>query len=130
MPGPPDESEAYRKEWQTFAQRRAAEQRGFHGRKPRQIGSVFAELVSQRGYARVQATSEREAAWRALVGPELAALTEVAALRRGTLEVLVAHSLLMQELVFRKEELLAGLQAALPDAGVKQLRFQLGKTGA
>ena len=112
-----------------FYAHHAREERRFYARSPKPIGKVIAQLVARRGYAQVQAAGEREAAWRAAVGDAVAGSTEVAALKRGTFEVLVSNSLVMQELSFRKEELLASLQRALPDAGVKQIRFKVGKIG-
>lgn len=113
--------------WTDFAQHREAEKRYYHGRAPKPIGNVLAQLVSRRGYAQIHAAGERDEAWKRVVGEELARMTQVSALRRGVFEILVANSLLIQELTFRKEELLANLQAALPDAGVKQLKFKVGR---
>jgi predicted nucleic acid-binding Zn ribbon protein len=113
--------------WTDFAQHREAAKRYFHGRAPKPIGKVLAQLVSRRGYAQIRAAGERDEAWQKVAGAELARMTQVSALRRGVFEVLVANSLLMQELTFRKETLLADLQAALPDAGVKQLKFKVGR---
>lgn len=113
--------------WTDFAQHREAEKRYYHGRAPKPIGNVLAQLVSRRGYAQIRAAGERDEAWQRVAGDEFARMTQVSALRRGVLEVLVANSLLMQELTFRKEQLLSDLQAALPDAGVKQLKFKVGR---
>lgn len=116
-----------REAWVDFAEHRSAEQRKFHGRRPKPIGNVIAQLVSRRGYAQVRAAGERDEAWHTAIGEELAKVTQVSALRRGVFEVLVANSLVMQELTFRKEELLASLQAALPSEGIKQLKFKVGR---
>lgn len=112
--------------WIDFAAHRESEQRKFHGRKPKQIGKVLAQLVVRRGYARIRQLGEQEEVWRAVAGETFADLTRFSTIRRGTFEVLVANSLVMQELVFRKEELLERLQEALPEAKIKQLRFKLG----
>ncbi len=113
--------------WIDFQNHRTAEQRKYHGRSPKKIGNVIAQLVSRRGYAQIHAAGERDAAWQAAAGAELAKMTQVSALRRGVFEVLVANSLLMQELTFRKEDLLARLQKALPETGVTQLKFKIGR---
>ena len=47
-------------------------------------------------------------------------------LRRGTLEVVVTNSTLMQELGFQKADLLETLTRLLPDQGIKDLRFRVG----
>ena len=112
-----------------FQQRHAAQQRGFHGRSPKRIGNVIAQLVQRRGYAQVRAAGQREEAWREVLGDldleSWAESTRVAGLKRGTLEIHVASSLLMQELTFCKEQLLASLQAALPEDGIEQIRFRV-----
>ncbi|MDZ4657712.1 MAG: DUF721 domain-containing protein [Bythopirellula sp.] len=113
--------------WIDFQDRRAAEVRKYHGRSPKRIGNVIAQLVNRRGYAQIHAAGERDEAWQAIAGEPFAAASQFAALRRGVFEVLVANSLMMQELTFRKEELLKALQQVLPDAGVKQLKFKIGK---
>ena len=112
--------------FQDLEKRRATHQRRFFAGRPKRIDNVLAQVVQRRGYAQVRATGERDEAWQNAVG-ELASTTRVGALRRGTLEILVGNSLMMQELTFRKEELLKKLQTALPDAGIKQLRFRVGQ---
>ena len=113
-------------ELQDLERRRASHQRWFKARRPKQIGNVIAQLVQRKGYAQVRAAGERDEAWQKSAGEQLAASTRVAGIRRGVFEVLVTNSLMMQELTFRKEELLTALQDKLPDEGIKQLRFRLG----
>lgn len=95
-------------------------------RGPQQIGSILTELMARRGYARVRSTEACEAAWREAAGPLAAEYTRVGSLRRGTLEVVVANSTLIQELGFRKESLLKTLSKLLPDEDIRQLRFRVG----
>jgi len=115
-------------ELEDLERRRASHQRWFNARRPKQIGNVIAQLVQRKGYAQVRAAGERDEAWQEAAGSQLAESTRVAGIRRGVFEVLVANSLMMQELTFRKEELLTSLQDRLPEAGIKQLRFRLGST--
>ncbi len=70
-------------------------------RGPQAIGNVLSELMSRRGFARVQSAAAYEEAWREAAGPLIAKYTRVGLLRRGTLEVVVANSTLVQELGFR-----------------------------
>jgi predicted nucleic acid-binding Zn ribbon protein len=93
---------------------------------PQPIGDVLSEIVARRGCARVQSVEALEAAWSEAAGPLAAGYTQVGALRRGTLEVTVAHSTLMQELRFQKQELLEKLIKRLPDGQIKDLRFRTG----
>jgi len=115
-------------ELEDLERRRASHQRWFNAKRPKQIGNVIAQLVQRKGYAQVRAAGERDEAWRKSAGEPLVESTRVAGIRRGVFEVLVANSLMMQELTFRKEELLASLQDLLPEEGIKQLRFRLGST--
>ena len=82
--------------------------------------------MARRGYARVQSAEVYDAAWREAAGPLAAQYTRVGSLRRGMLEVIVANSTLLQELVFQKPALLKTLTASLPDEGIKNIRFRVG----
>ena len=82
--------------------------------------------MARRGYARALSAGRYEAAWREAAGPLAAKYTAVGALRRGTLEVIVANSTLMQELTFQKPILLESLSTTLPDEGIDELRIRLG----
>ena len=119
-------NEALGEQFADFERRRSAEQRRYYARRPKRIDNVIAQVVQRKGYAQVRATGERDQAWQQAVG-EIATATRVGALRRGVLEIEVANSLQIQELTFRKEELIRKLQTALPDAGIKQLKFRVGQ---
>ncbi|MEM9353678.1 MAG: DUF721 domain-containing protein [Planctomycetota bacterium] len=95
-------------------------------REPKPVDQVVAQLLQRKGYAEVRQAGEVEAAWSEAIGPDFAPVTAVGRLRRGALEVIAADSLTMQELTFQKEELLAQMQTALPDAGITSLRFRVG----
>lgn len=95
-------------------------------RGPQTIGNVLSELMARRGFARVQSTAACEDAWRQAAGEMVAKYTSVGALRRGTLEIVVANSTLVQELGFQKTALLKRLADLLPDEGIKNLRFKVG----
>ena len=95
-------------------------------RGPKPIAEVLSELMARRGLGRVQSTAAYEEAWREAAGPLVAEYTRISSLRRGRLEVIAANSILMQELVYQKAELLATLARLLPDQGIKDLRFRVG----
>jgi predicted nucleic acid-binding Zn ribbon protein len=95
-------------------------------RGPQAIGNVLSELMAKRGFARVQSAEALIAAWREAAGPLVAAYTRVGQLRAGTLEVMVGHSALVQELGFQKQDLIAALARLLPDEQIKNLRFRVG----
>ena len=111
--------------------RRAVQRRRFYARRPKRIGNIVAQLVQRKGYAQIRAAGEREEAWRTALGEQgsnqWTGATRVVGLRRGVFQVQVANSLLMQELTFRKETLLERLQDALPEDGVKQIKFTVGQ---
>ncbi len=110
-----------------FNRRGELTRRRFHGHQPKRMKDVVAQIVQKRGYAQVRQAGEWNEAWQAAAGPQFAKDTQVGALRRGSLEITAANSLVMQELGFEKERLLAALQTALPAAGIKQLRFKVGQ---
>ena len=93
---------------------------------PERIANVLAELMARRGYGRVQSTAAYEDAWRQAAGPLLAQHTRVGLLRRGTLEVVVSNSILMQEMTFQKATLVRKLAELLPEEGLRNLRFKMG----
>ncbi|MEN6407126.1 MAG: DUF721 domain-containing protein [Thermoguttaceae bacterium] len=95
-------------------------------RGPQAIGNVLSELMARRGFARVQSAGAYEAAWREAAGLMIARYTRVGPLRRGTLEIIVANSTLVQELGFQKSQLLKNLAEQLPDEGIEELRFRVG----
>lgn len=87
----------------------------------------MSQLLARRGYARmITATSEQEA-WENVVGPSLAKVTRLGPSRRGVVEVLVASSMVLQELTFMKIKFLTELKQALPDAKIRDLKFKVGK---
>jgi predicted nucleic acid-binding Zn ribbon protein len=95
-------------------------------RGPQTIGNVLSELMARRGYGRVQSAAASDAAWREAAGPLVTKYTRPGQVRRGTLEVIVANSTLVQELGFQKSALLQRLAELLPDEGIKNIRFRVG----
>ncbi|MBN1395605.1 MAG: DUF721 domain-containing protein [Pirellulales bacterium] len=95
-------------------------------RGPRAIEEVLAEVMARRGYARVHGAETCNEAWRRAAGPLTAKYTRPGLLRRGTLEIVVANSTLIQELGFQKDALLESLSKLAPEAGIENLRFRVG----
>lgn len=96
-------------------------------RAPRAIKELLSELMARRGFARVRAGSQCEAAWREAVGPFIAERSRVGSSRRGVLEVIVVSSMLVQEIGFKKRDLVAELRRLLPDEGINDLRVRVGQ---
>ncbi len=94
-------------------------------RGPQKLGNVLAELMAQRGYAQLGANEECVEAWKSVVG-KLDKFTRATEVKRGVLQVIVSNSVVMQELTFRKAELLAAIIKSLPNYNIKDLRFRIG----
>ncbi len=109
-----------------FAARRDREARRAYARRPKRIADVVAELITTRGYGRIEGNRQLDAAWTAAAGERFARSSRPGKLRRGKLEVTVEGSTTMQELNYEKRNILARLQAELPDAGIRDIRFRLG----
>jgi len=93
---------------------------------PERIGDILAQLMARRGFAQVQTAAAWETAWRQAAGEMIAKFSRVTAYRGGKLEILVANSVLVQELSFQKPALLASLSRLLPEHAIKDLRFRVG----
>ena len=76
-------------------------------RGPRPLSDILGELFTVRGYGRLRARQELEDAWNTAVGEPYCRQTRLGEVRRGVLNVTVAHSTLLEELsAFRKPALL------------------------
>ena len=94
---------------------------------PQPLGDILGALVAARGYGRLHAQTELESAWQQAVGPETGRQTKLGAIRRGVLNVQVAHPALLEELAaYRKPQILAALRQALPDTVLHDIRFRVG----
>ena len=94
---------------------------------PEPLSEILARVFTARGWGRRQGRLHLERAWAEAAGPEFAAQTRVAGLRRGVLEVVVANAVLLQELAhFHKRRLLEGLRGRLPGTTLTDLRFRAG----
>jgi predicted nucleic acid-binding Zn ribbon protein len=112
-----------------FELRRQREQRRFHARKPKGIANVLAQLITARGYGRIQTEAAFSTAWKKAAGETIVKFTRPGRLRRGTLEVTATNSAIVQELIFQKQRILTQLNAELPDAKICNLRFRIGSIG-
>ena len=94
--------------------------------RPKKISDVLSELMARRGYTRQQAGAELDAAWRQAAGEAIGRYTRVGLIRRGALEVVVANSVLLQELTFQKESILVSLATLLPQERINGLKLRVG----
>ena len=109
-----------------FAAKRDREAKRSFARRPKKIADVIAQLINKRGYGRVQANEQLADVWAAAAGEPLASYSRPGQLRRGTLEITVTNSTIMQEFTFQKQNILATLGRKLPDAKIRDLRFRVG----
>lgn len=98
-----------------------------YGVRPKKAGSLVNQLMIRRGVAQQQFTGEIQACWDQVVGPKWNQLTQPGNLHRGVLEVVVANSLVNQQLTFEKQKFIKSMQKLLPDLKLKDLRFRVGK---
>jgi len=97
----------------------------FRGPKP--VSDILGELFATRGYGRLRAQTELEEAWNAAVGEPGCRQTRIGEVRRGVLNVTVAHSTLLEELAaYQKPQLLAALRQNAPGTLVHDIRFRVG----
>ena len=100
------------------------------GRGPKALGDVLSNLFAERGYGRLQAVGELEAAWMSAVGEDGARQTQLGGVRRGVLNVTVAHPALLEELSsFQKPKILAILRREVPGTPILDIRFRVGPIG-
>jgi hypothetical protein len=96
-------------------------------RGPRPLAEVLGDLFTVRGYGRLLARQELEDAWNATLGEPYCRQTRLGEVRRGVLNVTVANSTLLEELVaFRKSALLQTLRACVPAMAIHDIRFRVG----
>ena len=97
------------------------------GRGPRPLSEILGDLFTVRGYGRLLARQELEDAWNAAVGEPYCRQTRLGEVRRGVLNVTVAHSTLLEELAaFRKPALLEAVRAAALATTIHDIRFRVG----
>ncbi|MEE8105828.1 MAG: DUF721 domain-containing protein [Planctomycetota bacterium] len=110
---------------------RTQPRRGPGGRpyqEPRPIGDLLPQIMrglrpkNRRGLARIQA------AWIAVAGEKTASRSRVTSLEGGVLRIELQSAALKHHLAtFRTAELLEELNRRFPEAGVRTLRFVIGK---
>jgi predicted nucleic acid-binding Zn ribbon protein len=98
-----------------------------NSRKPRALSEILGDLFASRGYGRLQALGELELAWNLAVGEPECRQTKLGAVRRGVLNVTVAHPALLEQLsTFEKPSLLAALRRDAPGTPILDIRFRVG----
>ena len=109
-----------------FHARRDRARARHYARRPKKIADVLAQLITTRGYGRIQSDANLASAWQQAAGETIAQYTRPGRIRRGMLEITASNSAIVQELTFQKQRILSQLQAAMPDARIRDIRFRIG----
>lgn len=92
---------------------------------PSSLGNIIPQLMSRYGYHRELGLEKLQNAWNEVLGKN-AEKTRLGSKKRGTLEVMVPHNILLQELSFQGTEILAKLRELVPEEKITKLRFVIG----
>ncbi|MEO8268913.1 MAG: DUF721 domain-containing protein [Aureliella sp.] len=118
----------------TQEQREAWDLAQIHQRRSRlvakPIGSVVRRLLASSGYAETQGVAQLLEQWQQAVGPELAKLSRPGNVARGILQIHVANSAVMQEVHFRKKQILTALQKVGSTSMITELKIRVDKWNA
>jgi predicted nucleic acid-binding Zn ribbon protein len=96
-------------------------------RGPQKIADVLSALFAKRGYGGVQALSALHRAWLDAAGEALAGSSRPGKIRSGILQVVAQNSIVVQELTFQKQQILARLTELVPELKITGLKFSTGK---
>ena len=81
--------------------------------------------MARRGYAQIVGSEQIREAWNTIAGP-VAPHSVPGNLKRGVLEIIVRNSAVMQELTFRKRQLIDELAKQFNEQSINDLRFRVG----
>lgn len=93
---------------------------------PRHMSSVITQLMARRGYNQLRLSEDRWELWQAIVGPGLGKDTRPGNISRGVWEIFAASSVVVQELTFRKAELLRQVKQQAPAEKIVDFKFRVG----
>lgn len=96
-----------------------------HKKEPAQVGECVDQFLRNSGLAFMMAHPELHTAWPAIVGSDIAGHTWILGFRRGTLEVAVDSSALMQEIQFHRSALIEDLRAKVRKPFISTISFVL-----
>lgn len=110
-----------------ITKRSETQRRRFYARQPQPIGKVIGQLVIQNRYACSETNDQLNQVWAAAVGDEqMAARCQATAIKRGKLEVTVAHAAIAQELSMNASAILRRLRAELPETNIAGVKYRVG----
>lgn len=92
---------------------------------PENLADVLGRMFVSRGWGRVSERTQLEAAWTQVAGDDFRAVTRVAGLRRGILEIEGKNAVVIQELThFHKKRILTALRTLLPKQKITDVKFR------
>lgn len=95
-------------------------------RKPRKLADVMSDVLSQSGIADRVAQAQVIPEWPALVGPQIAKVTEpLSVTQQGTLFVAVTTNAWMTELSLLEPDLLRRLNQRTGKLSIRKIRWQI-----
>ena len=100
--------------------------REFSANRPFAISEVLAQLLEQHGMGQRRRVLELAAAWRDVVGDSLARHCEPLKLRGRVLEVIVEHSVWMQQLQLRKPHIIAAVNRYVQGELIDDIFWRFG----
>ncbi len=92
----------------------------------RPIRLSVAEWLTRQRIASPQLTKALRAAWRKAAGEMIAEHSLPTRVSRGVLQVIVADSMVAQEIALHRNQILATLQKLLPDQPIRKMRCKVG----
>ena len=95
---------------------------------PVHIGSLLQDTLERLCPSGDKALLEVCRRWEDLVGAAIAANARPAGLKDRLLLVDVANNVWMQQLQFLKAEMIARINAGLPEAGIEKIRFRVSRS--
>jgi predicted nucleic acid-binding Zn ribbon protein len=102
-------------------------QRQRRTRGPQRMAEALSRLMTRSGYAQQQLSDDWQRLWSEVAGENLAQHCRVGRLRAGVLQIMVRNSSVLQELSFRKRDLLNAIAAKARKADIRDLRFRIGE---
>ena len=93
---------------------------------PQSLGAALSQLFAIKGFANTRTDADLTAAWNEIAGEKVAGLTAVLGVHRGVLQIGVASSAMLNELVaFHQQRLLDGLRQRYPALKLRDIKFRL-----
>ncbi|MCH2177606.1 MAG: DUF721 domain-containing protein [Mariniblastus sp.] len=105
------------------------QRRQIYKRRIKTASSFIGQIMARRGIAQEQTSNELAEIWAQVVGVSFTGHTRLGNLKRGTLEIFVANSMISQQLSFKKKNILEQIQKQLPNNKIRDLRFRIGSIG-